>query len=182
MAKTVNFETSLNSPVGGTSSDSYLAKITTAMPSLSWTTIGIIIAVIILVVVGYYVYKQQIVSLTNPTFNANSEHKSSSSNGGTSSGEAELMLFYVDWCPHCKTAKPEWEKVKTEYDGKVINGHTVHFSEINCTEESPEVEKMMNTYKIEGYPTIKMLKDGQIIEFDAKPTSESLTKFIETVV
>ena len=26
---------------------------------------------------------------------------------------ATLMLFYVDWCPYCKTAKPEWESLKS---------------------------------------------------------------------
>jgi thioredoxin-like negative regulator of GroEL len=40
----------------------------------------------------------------------------------------------------------------------------------------------MNQYGIEGFPTIKMLKDGQIIEFDAKPTKENLEQFINTVV
>ena len=34
---------------------------------------------------------------------------------------------------------------------------------------------MCDEYKIDGYPTIKMLKDGQTIDFDAKPTIENLT-------
>ena len=41
---------------------------------------------------------------------------------------------------------------------------------------------MMNKYKIEGYPTIKMLKDGQVIEYDAKPTQATLIQFIQTVL
>ncbi len=96
--------------------------------------------------------------------------------------EAELMLFSVDWCPHCKTAKPEWEEIKAKYDGKMINGYNVIFTDVNCTEETPEIEEMMNKYKIEGYPTIKLLKDGQIVEFDAKPTKESLDKFLNSVL
>ena len=31
-------------------------------------------------------------------------------------------------------------------------------------------------------PTIKMLKDSQIIEYDAKPTIENLTKFVESTL
>ena len=92
------------------------------------------------------------------------------------------MLFTVDWCPHCKTAIPEWEQVKEVYEGKSLNGYNIIFTEVNCTSESPDVEKMMNEYKIEGYPTIKMLKDGQVIEYDAKPTKETLIKFINTVI
>jgi hypothetical protein len=40
----------------------------------------------------------------------------------------------------------------------------------------------MNKYNIEGFPTIKLLKDGQIVEFDAKPTRETLNEFLNTVL
>ena len=91
-------------------------------------------------------------------------------------------MFSVDWCPHCKTAKPEWESLKQEYQGKTINGYVLIFTDVNCTNESPEVEKLMNTYKVEGYPTIKLLKDGQVIEYDAKPTKATLTQFLNSVL
>jgi thiol-disulfide isomerase/thioredoxin len=95
---------------------------------------------------------------------------------------ATLMLFYVDWCPHCKTAKPAWNNIKSEYENKTINGYKVIFTEVNCTDETAEVEQMMNKYNIEGFPTIKLLKDGQVIEYDAKPTKETLTQFLNTVL
>jgi thiol-disulfide isomerase/thioredoxin len=95
---------------------------------------------------------------------------------------AELMLFYVDWCPHCKTAKPIWEELKSEYQDQTINGYKVIFTDINCTTESPDVESMMNKYKIEGFPTIKLLKDGQVIEYDAKPSKATLEQFLNTVL
>jgi thiol-disulfide isomerase/thioredoxin len=98
------------------------------------------------------------------------------------SSKAELMLFSVDWCPHCKTAKPIWEELKAEYKNKTINGYTVLFTDVNCTTETPEIEKMISTYKIEGYPTIKLLKDGQVIDYDAKPSKETLTQFLNTVL
>lgn len=99
-----------------------------------------------------------------------------------SSKQAELLFFSVDWCPHCKTAKPEWDSVKQEYQGKTVNGYTLVFTDINCTDENADVERLMNKYNIEGFPTIKLLKDGQVIEFDAKPTKSSLEQFINTVV
>ena len=68
------------------------------------------------------------------------------------------------------------------YNGKVINGYTVTFTEVNCTTETADTEQMMNKYNIEGFPTIKLLKDGQIIEFDAKPTKETLNEFLNTVL
>jgi len=92
------------------------------------------------------------------------------------------MLFYVDWCPHCKTAKPVWEEIKSQYQNKSINGYNIIFTEINCTNETADIEAIMNKYKIEGFPTIKLLKDGQIIEYDAKPSKETLNQFLNTVL
>jgi thiol-disulfide isomerase/thioredoxin len=117
--------------------------------------------------------------MTNPVYKANREHIPT---GQNQSKDAEIMLFSTDWCPHCKTAKPEWEQVKAEYEGKQINGYTILFTEVNCTNETPEVEQMINRYKIEGYPTIKLVKDNQVIDYDAKPTKATLIQFLNTVV
>jgi thiol-disulfide isomerase/thioredoxin len=136
----------------------------------------------ILAIIGLFVFKNSYVT-NNNAYKANKEHLQSSSNASSSgSKEAEIILFYADWCPHCKTAKPEWEQVKAEYNGKQINGYTIVFTEVNCTTDSPDVENMMNTYKIEGFPTIKLVKDNQIIDYDAKPTKATLTQFLNTVV
>ena len=150
------------------------------LPSMSWQNIGIFLLVVTLFLIGYFLLKNQISALFRPSYRENNEIVSK--NGQDTGKEAELMLFYVDWCPHCKTAKPEWEKLKSEYEGKMINGYHVIFTEINCTSDSPEIEKLMNTYKIEGYPTIKLLKDGQIIEYDAKPSKATLVQFLNTVL
>jgi thiol-disulfide isomerase/thioredoxin len=101
---------------------------------------------------------------------------------GNKPNNAELILFYVDWCPHCKTAKPEWDSLKSQYEGKTINGYNVIFTEYNCTNESAEIEQLMNKFKIEGYPTVKLIKDNQIIEYDAKPTKATMEEFLNTVL
>ena len=146
--------------------------------------IGILLFVVILALIAYFMYKNA--SAQNSDYKSNKEHISNSSgstSGSTSSGkEAEIIMFYTDWCPHCKTAKPEWEQVKAEFQGKQIKGYTVIFTEVNCTNESPDVEKMINTYKVEGYPTIKLIKDNQVIDYDAKPTKATLTQFLNTVI
>lgn len=135
--------------------------------------------IIALFIAIYFSYKY-ISNKFKTVYKDNSEHRTEGGSGNTK--EAELMLFTVDWCPHCKTARPEWDQVKTEYNGKVINGYTVVFTEVNCTNESPDIEKMMNRFKIEGYPTIKLLKDGQVIEYDAKPTKDTIIQFLNTVI
>lgn len=150
-------------------------KISAFFYNVSWKTYAILaLFIILLLVFGYYTFKQY--ANTKTSFSQNEI------NDNTSNRTANLMLFYVDWCPHCKTAKPEWNKLKEQYEGKSINGYNIVFTEYNCTNETPETEELMNKYKIEGYPTIKLVKDNQIIEYDAKPTKSTLEQFLNTVL
>lgn len=163
----------------GDDSSSFMSKIKSAGSAFSMTTVMYIAAAILFIVIAVFVYYQYVKPSLNPTYTTNSEKKHGES-GNTN--EAELMFFYTDWCPHCKTAKPDWAEVKAEYENKTINGYHIIFTEVNCTNESAEVEQLMNKYNIEGYPTIKLLKDGQIIEYDAKPSKDTIVQFLNTVL
>lgn len=136
--------------------------------------IMIVVAIIVLSTAAYLVYNSM-----KPTIQTQTK---SNTNTGDGNQDAELIFFFADWCPHCKAAKPHWKEVKTQYDGKVVNGYKLTFTDVDCTEETPEVKKATDTYDIEGYPTIKLIKDGQVIDYDAKPTKETLEKFINTVM
>lgn len=99
--------------------------------------------------------------------------------GANDDNVAQLYLFKVDWCPHCKTAKPVFDEVETELNGRLINEkYTVVFKTVDC-EGEPE---LADKFKIEGFPTIKLIKDGQVIEYDAKPDKEKIKEFLETVL
>ena len=154
------------------SSGGIFNKLKSFIPSFNMKTIGIIALILILLLTALYMYNNQ----------TKTQQKENFENGSDDKRTAELMFFSVDWCPHCKTAKPEWEQLKAEYKDKKINGYNLIFTDIDCTKETPQIEKLMNTYKIEGYPTIKLLKDGQVIDYDAKPTKDTLVKFLNTVL
>ena len=134
----------------------------------------LLLAVIVLSITAYYVIR-----------NTQTKMKTQLEDGEVKAGsskDAEIMFFYANWCPHCKAAKPHWEELKEEYQGKNINGYTLVFTDIDCTEETPDVKEKTNEYEIEGYPTIKLVKDGQVVDYDAKPTKDTLEKFITTVL
>jgi thiol-disulfide isomerase/thioredoxin len=95
----------------------------------------IIVSVLLFGVLGYYIYTNYVSNKT--LYNADRDTIDSNQQSNKS---ANLMLFYVDWCPHCKTAKPEWENLKSEYEGKQINGYNLVISEFNCTAETSENE------------------------------------------
>jgi len=141
------------------------------------STLLLLMVFLLFVVIAVFFYFYYV--SPSSKYNANNEQQYSED---TQKGTAELMFFYADWCPHCKTAKPVWNSLKTEYQNKSIHGYKILFTEVNCTEETAEVDKLMSQYNVEGYPTIRLLKDGQVIEFDAKPTQENLSQFLNTVL
>jgi thiol-disulfide isomerase/thioredoxin len=164
------------SSLRGDSNTSYTSKFTGMFSNISITVIFI---VFLFIIIGGYLYYYYVLKDSNAKYKPNNEGVNINENKYKN---AELLFFFTNWCPHCKTAKPVWNSLKTEYENKTINGYTIIFTEIDCTEESAEVEAMMNKYSVEGYPTIKLLKDGQIIEYDAKPTKETLVQFLNTVI
>lgn len=173
--KYVNFN--LSPPVNDGSVLSRIKSAGSSLNSTTWIIIGAVILFSILAAVYYFYY---IAPQNKAQYKANSEHISKDDSGNGKS--AELLFFFADWCPHCKSAKPIWNDLKAQYENKTINGYKVIFTEVNCSEETAEVDKMMNQYNVEGYPTIKLLKDGQIIEYDAKPSKDTLTQFLNTVL
>ena len=93
----------------------------------------------------------------------------------------EIFFFHVTWCPHCKTALPEWNKFKSQYDGQQYNGYLIKCIDMDCTEDvdskgepNEPVHTYISRFGIEGYPTVKMIKDGKTIDFDSKITKSSL--------
>lgn len=176
-AKYINFNQGL--PIGEDST-SIFSRIKSAGSNLNNTTMIIIGAVVFFAIIAAIYYFYYIAPQMKAKYKPNGEHIQESVNGNGNT--AELLFFYADWCPHCKTAKPIWNDLKAEYENKTINGYKVVFTDVNCSEETAEVEKMMNKYNVEGYPTIKLLKDGQVIEYDAKPSKDTLTQFLNTVL
>lgn len=91
-----------------------------------------------------------------------------------------IYLFYVNWCPHCKTAKPEWQMFAADYDGKIVNNKKISCVMIDC--EDPKNASLVQDYDIQSYPTVKMNNEGSIIDFDSKITNSALEKFVNNMV
>jgi len=87
-------------------------------------------------------------------------------------------MYYTEWCGYCKKAKPEWNKLTDEYNGKNANGKTIIITKINC-EENPEIAKQE---QIEGYPTFKFSLDGQEVPYNGERTYNAFKEFIDNIV
>jgi thiol-disulfide isomerase/thioredoxin len=177
MAKYINFNSN-SLPELTNESSGIFSRVMSAGSKLSSNTLLLIGGILFFTIVAMFYYFYYI----KPSFNTKYQPNSEPPSTGGSSNKAELLFFYANWCPHCKAAKPIWNDLKVEHENKTINGYQVTFTEVDCSEETTEVEQLMNQYNIEGYPTIKLLKDGQIVEYDAKPSKETLTTFLNNVL
>lgn len=154
--------------------DSILSQIPTGINYLLYAVI-----VIIFVLLGVYVY--------NRYYGKESMKFSDVANENGEFKTARLYFFNVDWCPHCVKAKPTWQEFCETHDKKVYGDYRLECvggaEGTNCTnEDDPEVNQLISEFKIEGYPTVKMVKDGEQIEYGTKITKETLEQFVKSVL
>jgi thiol-disulfide isomerase/thioredoxin len=113
---------------------------------------------------------------------------------GGNTVDTELTLYYTDWCPHSKAIMPEWNLFKQEYNNKEINGYKLLVRDVNLSNEdgskdgdddyisSAETKAIIEKAKIEEYPTVKLLKNDETINFDAKITVNNLEQMVDTIL
>lgn len=130
----------------------------------------------IFLVAAIYTYRRYVSPKLNKAYVANSEFLPEGSGPENLNNSAELYFFYTTWCPHCKKSMPVWQNLKSELDGKSMKGVTLSFIEVDCDKDAALAEK----YNVQGYPTIKLVKGNQVIEYDAKPEKDTLMEFLQT--
>jgi thiol-disulfide isomerase/thioredoxin len=132
----------------------------------------ILFLIIIFLIAAITIYRQNVSNRINASYVANNEFNQS--NPGLES--VDMYFFYTEWCPHCKTAKPVWFDFKKEMEGKKVKGIKINFFEVDCDKDTETSDK----FNVKGFPTIKMMKGNQLIEYDAKPSKDTLHEFVRT--
>ena len=83
-------------------------------------------------------------------------HRKEGFEGGQQPGEYELHMYYAEWCPHCHTALPEFQKLGAT---QTIGDKTVKCSAIEA-EKNPEKVRG----EVKGFPTIQLFgPDGSLV-------------------
>ena len=129
-------------------------------------------------VLAQQLYNRYVKSSNNASYYEG--YSNAPNSGAANPPSATIQLFKVDWCPHCKKALPEFQKVEDTYNGKMVNGYKLNFVVVDG--EDPANQSLVNEHKIQGYPTIVLTKDGKNIEYDAKVDQPTLDKFINTMI
>ncbi len=143
--------------------------------------------VCIFVGISFYVYSTYIAPKINPDYVPNKEFIQQGGPGDDDAYQkvASIYFFHANWCPYSKKViKDVWPELKGEYNGKNINHYKLNFLDYDGDKNEKEMQDFEKTYnkKIDGYPSIFLVKDDQVIEFEAKPNVDTLTEFIHTVL
>ena len=173
-----------NTNVGGITGAGGLSNITNNLTSFLNTTTGKVVVfgflfVVVTIAVVMYFYNNNLIPELNKFINQMSgKAVTSTDDSNTEAKHATLYLFKGEGCPHCKTAEPVFKEVEEKINGDKNKGHTVKFVVIDCEADPTMADK----YNVSGYPTIKLDKQGEIIEYDAKPDKANLIEFLEKVL
>ena len=147
--------------------------------NLPTITRNVLIAVFaaLLIACAYYIYKKYILKQSDRSFYEGYANGMDMRRENPDGDMVTLYFFGTSWCPHCISAKPEWNAFVEENKDKVFNEKRVNFVDVDCDKESALADK----YQVTGYPTIKLDKGSEIIEFKSKPTKQTLTEFLNSV-
>jgi thiol-disulfide isomerase/thioredoxin len=131
--------------------------------------------IIIFLIAAIYTYRRYVSPRIKPSYVANKEYVQ----GDAPTTEAvDIYYFYTTWCPHCKKSMPVWQNLKNEIGDKKIKGTRINFLEVDCEKDTELADK----FNVKSYPTIKLVKGNQIIEYDAKPNKDTLMEFLNTAL
>lgn len=128
--------------------------------------VWIVVGIAILLVSMYYIYL--FFYPPKPEFVPNNEFVTDNEKRG------EVILFYTEWCPHCKTTMPEWINYKERFDKKK---YSISFREVDCDAKLTEAER----YGIDSYPTIVLVVNEKRYIYDSEFSPETMDKFINTI-
>jgi thiol-disulfide isomerase/thioredoxin len=147
------------------------------MKNNSQTTVVVVVVVVLILVGLYYLLSKNnmLGKIDGFTDGASLNNIVEKPNPG--SNDVIVVLFYADWCPHCVSTKPEWAKLTNKLDGKNVNGKNVQVKAVNC--EGSEVEKeVANDVGVSGYPTIKVMKNNENVEYNGPRNAAAIEEFV----
>jgi len=89
--------------------------------------------------------------------------------------EANLYFFYTNWCGFSKKAMPEWAKLESSLGSDAYFGKThVTLHQVDCEKDKARC----TLYGVNAYPTVMLETKAGLVDFDKRPTAESLRGFL----
>nr|XP_057915446.1 protein disulfide-isomerase A4 isoform X1 [Doryrhamphus excisus] len=85
-----------------------------------------------------------------------------------------LVEFYAPWCGHCKQFAPEYEKIAQTL---MENDPPIPVAKVDAT----AAKDVAGRFDVSGYPTIKILKKGEPVDYDGDRTEKAIVARVKEV-
>ena len=95
----------------------------------------------------------------------------------TGDGKSKLVMYYANWCGHCKRAEPEMKKLeaKLKKQNNKVNGKEVEVVYVDGDQE----EELLKKEDVQGFPTIRLYRLSDMIEYQGERVADSLMEFLQ---
>ena len=87
-----------------------------------------------------------------------------------------FVMFYAPWCGHCKTTKPEFQKLQETYKGPI------KIIAIDCDDD--ENKELVAQQEVKGFPTIRYYPSGlsgKYDEYNGDRTAEGFKEYFSEI-
>jgi thiol-disulfide isomerase/thioredoxin len=124
---------------------------------------------------GWWVYKNYL----SPDAMRVTERYSPSNNDTQSPGtNLVCTMYYTEWCPHCKTVKPQWQALKDRLHGKKVGGRNIIVTSVDCEKEKDKA----SAAGVSGFPTFKFDIDGKSLTYSSpERTTDGFLSYIKSI-
>lgn len=100
--------------------------------------------------------------------------------GFANATDTEFIMFGVPWCPHCTSAKPQFEALGSGSSGSSGSTATIGERTVSVRYVNPEQDpKAAENYQIDGYPTFFLVKNGQALKYPGARTTAGFRQFLQ---
>jgi protein disulfide-isomerase A6 len=90
---------------------------------------------------------------------------------GGGNNQVNIILFKADWCGHCKSFKPTWEKITELYNKKY-----------NFIVYDADTQKeIFKKYEVDAFPTILIEYGDNVVPYEGDRSFEEMNDFLNNL-
>jgi len=122
-----------------------------------------IIVIVIVIFIVYCYFNKNVENMTNQYV----------SNG-------TVVLFYADWCGHCRTYKPIWDDLKNQYGSKYNFREIEHTNFMKCQKDIQECDNQTQLGYREAPNCLKTIENCNSLK-DIIPSLNQMTELLQMI-